>query len=128
LVLLVERDLASRLSSANELLDDGYEVVETESASEAMSVLDGRHDFDAIVADIHPDRAPGGLALVRYGAIHHPSMKILVDSDWTGACAEASAIAVGFLPKPYFAGALVEHMDGLLAPTWKLLPLQPADF
>ena len=49
LVLLVEKDLAIRLQGANELLDEGYEVVESESASEAMSILDSRDDFDAMV-------------------------------------------------------------------------------
>lgn len=116
LILLVERELASRLSCANELLDEGYEIVESESASEAMSILDGRNDFDAMIADIDTDHVPGGLALIRYAAGHHPSMKILINSAWTEAEAESNAIAARFLSRPFPAGALIRQMRDLLAP------------
>lgn len=113
LVLLVERDLACRLRCAHELLDYGYEVVESESPSEARGVLDGRDDFDVMIADIHPDEAPGGLALVRYAASHHPSMKILVDSDWPGARAEANDVGAGVMPKLRHGGVLAQQMRHL---------------
>ena len=80
LILLVENDAATRMHAANEMLDEGYEVVETENAVEAMSILKGRNDFDAVVADIDADHAPGGLALVRYVAQRYGGMEILVTS------------------------------------------------
>jgi len=115
LILLVEKDLASRMRSAHELLDDGYEVVESENASEAMHILDGRDDFDAMITDVDPDQAPGGLSLVRYAASRHRAMKILVGSDWIEAQVEASGVAANFLPKHPSAGALVRQMQNLLA-------------
>lgn len=122
LVLLVEHELASRVSSANELLDEGYDIVESESASEAMSILRGRCDFDAMIGDIDAERAPGGLALVRYAANHHPAMKILVRSAWPDAQAESGEFATDFLPKPYPAGDLVRRMHGLLG--YRLTPVR----
>ena len=114
LILLVERELASRLSSANELLDEGYDIVESENASEAMSILRGRNDFDAMIADIDAEHAPGGLALIRYAASHHPSMKILVRSAGMEVQSEADGIDADFLPKPYPVGGLVQCIRGLL--------------
>jgi hypothetical protein len=83
LILLVENDAATRMHAANEMLDEGYEVVETENAVEAMGILKGRNDFDAVVADIDVDHAPGGLALVRYVAHRFEGMEILVTSPPT---------------------------------------------
>jgi DNA-binding NtrC family response regulator len=114
LILLVERELASRLSSANELLDEGYDIVESENASEAMSILRGRNDFDAMIADIDAEHAPGGLALIRYAASHHPSMKILVRSAGIEVQAESDGIDADFLPKPCPVGGLVQCMRDLL--------------
>lgn len=114
LVLLVESDQTMRLNCANGLLDDGFEVVECESAIEAMHILEGRDDFDAMVADIDPVQAPGGLALTRYAARHRLSMKILIGSRWAEAQIEADAIIAAFLPKPYFESELVSELRMLL--------------
>lgn len=107
LVLLVEHEFASRVDSANELLDEGYDIVESETASEAVSILRGRNDFDT-------NHAPGGLALVGYTANHHPSMRILVRSAWPNAQAESGAINADFLSMPYPDGELVRRMQELL--------------
>lgn len=114
LVLLVERDLTLRGSNANQLLDEGYEIVESDSASEAKSILDGRGDFDAMIVDIDPVCAPGGLALVRDTALRRGSVKILVESDWSEARSEADAVAAAFLSKPHSRDALVRKMRALL--------------
>jgi DNA-binding NtrC family response regulator len=81
LILLVENDPMLRLRGANELLDEGYEVIESESASEATRILEGRCDFDAMIADVSPG-VPGILALLGYAKIHHPDMAIMVDTRW----------------------------------------------
>jgi len=81
LILLVESNRALRLRGANELLDEGYEVVESESAVEATKILEGRSDFDAMVADVSPG-VPGALALLRYAATHRPNMAIMIDTKW----------------------------------------------
>jgi DNA-binding NtrC family response regulator len=114
LILLVECDLPSLLVCANELLDEGYEVIECDSAAVAMNMLNSRTDFDVMIADIDMDHAPGGLALVRYAASHLPGMKILIHSAWIDAQAESNAIAGSFLPKPYPTGALARQMQSLL--------------
>src|ERR1044072_4078515 len=80
LVLLVESDAETRMHAANAMLDEGYEVVETENALEAMGVLRVRNDFDAVIADVDLDHAPGGLALVRLVARTHGDPDILVTS------------------------------------------------
>jgi CheY-like chemotaxis protein len=81
LVLLVETDLVARLRFANHMLDYGYEVVESESATEALHILESRDDFDAIVVDIHPQRAPAGLSLARYVSQHHSDIAVVTVSS-----------------------------------------------
>jgi DNA-binding NtrC family response regulator len=112
LVLLVECDAETRKHAANEMLDEGYEVVETENAAEAMGILRARNDFDAVIADIDLDHAPGGLALVRHIAHSHGDMGILITSE--GKDGEPEAIGSGFLAKPYADGALISEMQFLL--------------
>jgi DNA-binding NtrC family response regulator len=112
LVLLVEGDAETRMHAANAMLDEGYEVVETENAAEAMGILRARNDFDAVIADIDLDHAPGGLALVRHIAHSHWDMAILITSE--GNDGESEAIGCGFLSKPYADGALVSEMRRLL--------------
>ncbi|GLS18959.1 hypothetical protein GCM10007874_19760 [Labrys miyagiensis] len=116
LVLLVECDLASLLICANELLDEGYEVIESESAVTAMAMLLLRRDFDVMIVDIDVDHAPEGLALVRYATRHLPAMKILIHSAWIDVQNEPDVIVAGLLPKPYPPGALVRQMLALLTP------------
>jgi DNA-binding NtrC family response regulator len=115
LILLVESDVGVRLCVANELLDQGYEVVEGDNAGEAMSILGGRNDFDAMIADVHVDQAPGGLALVRYIARNRPGVGILITSEGNEAQPESLTIGARFLAKPFLGGALVREMRLLLA-------------
>jgi DNA-binding NtrC family response regulator len=112
LILLVEGDARTRMHAANEMLDEGYEVVETENAIEAMGILRGRSDFDVVVADVDLDHAPGGLALVRYIAHSHGDMDILITTE--ASKGESEAIGRGFLAKPYADGALISEMRFLL--------------
>jgi DNA-binding NtrC family response regulator len=112
LVLLVEGDAETRMHAANAMLDEGYEVVETENAAEAMGILRARNDFDAVIADIDLDHAPGGLALVRHIARRHGDMDILITSEENEG--ESDAIKGGFLAKPYADGALISEMRFLL--------------
>jgi CheY-like chemotaxis protein len=111
LVLLVEDDLELRLRGANELLDEGYEVVESESAVEAAKILEGRADFNVMVADVSSG-VPGILALLRFARIHRPNMAIMVDTRW------AIDPAIAFTADDDVAGAgdgvLVQAMRQLL--------------
>ncbi|GLS21568.1 hypothetical protein GCM10007874_45850 [Labrys miyagiensis] len=114
LILLVECDLPSLVICANELLDEGYEVIECDSAGVAMNMLNSRRDFDVMIADIDLDHAPGGLALVRYVTSHLPGMKILIHSARIDAQAESEVADGSFLLKPYPTGALVREVQRLL--------------
>lgn len=68
LLLLVEGSAKYQLQLANELLDEGYEVVEADHPGEAMSILKGRDDFDGMIADIYFGGRSADPALVRYVA------------------------------------------------------------
>jgi two-component system, response regulator PdtaR len=113
LILLVEPEPIFRVSCAHELLDEGYELVESESASEAMGILGRRNDFDAMITDIDEEQVPGGLGLVRYAASRHPGMRILVGSACIEAEAELGAINADYLAKPYPACSLVRSVRAI---------------
>ena len=123
LILLVESDSSTRLVEANALLDEGYDVVESESAAEAIHILDSRDDFDAMIVDIDPICAPGGLALARCAGERWCSMKMLVGSSWSEAEAESIALAANFLARPRSTGALTAAICGLLTDSAMAEPL-----
>jgi DNA-binding response OmpR family regulator len=123
LVLLIEADSGSRLCAANEMLDAGYEVVEGDNALEAMSILSGRDDFDALVADVDLDRAPGGLALVRWIAGTKGHVRILVTSERSEDHSELIELGARFLTRPYSDGALVRKLRILLGTSSRGVPL-----
>jgi DNA-binding NtrC family response regulator len=116
LVLLIEADDGARLYAANEMLDAGYEVVEGDNALEAMSILSGRDDFNALVADVDLHRTPGGLALVRWIAGTKRHVRIIVTSEGSEAQSELIELGAGFLTRPCSDGALVRKLGTMLNP------------
>jgi hypothetical protein len=97
------------------MLDAGYEVVEGDNVLEAMSILSGRDDFNALVTDVDLDRAPGGLALVRWIAGTKRHVRILVTSEPSEVQTELTELGARFLARPYSDGALVRKLRTMLA-------------
>ena len=79
-VLIVEDEPLVRLCAAQTVEDAGYEVIEAESADEAIAILESRRDIRVIFTDIHMPGSMDGLKLAH--AVRHrwPPIKIIVTS------------------------------------------------
>jgi len=115
LLLLVEGNVKNRLQIANELLDEGYEVVEAEHPGEAMSILKGRDDFDGMIADIYFGGLTADLALVRYMASERKGTRVLVLSDCDEEKAAVVATGACFLKRPCSAKVLLGSVAEILS-------------
>lgn len=73
-LLIAEDEIIIRMVIAEALRDDGWEVVETSTADEALDALDRDADFDLLLTDVHMPGNLTGLDLAgqvrqRYGHI-----------------------------------------------------------
>jgi CheY-like chemotaxis protein len=113
LILLVEPEKAARLDIAHQLLDAGCEVVEADHAGEALSILSGRSDFDAMVVDLGLG-GEDGLALVEHVRRTRPGVGVVMLSDSPEARLDPAAARVALLLKPASGRALVKELGLLL--------------
>lgn len=99
-ILLVEDDALVAEACAMLLEDFGYSVRRTESAEEALAVLESGDRFDLVFSDV---RMPGsgGLELARTIAKSYAGLPVLLTSGYSNAAAEAIASGFALLPKPY---------------------------
>jgi DNA-binding response OmpR family regulator len=115
LLLLVEGNAEHRLQTANELLDEGYEVVEADNPTEAMSILKGRSDFDGIIADVYFGGSSADFTLARYVASEHSSTKVLIVADLADEESAILETGASFLKRPCSGDALLRSVRHMLA-------------
>jgi len=101
-VLIVDRDDASRHSTAGILADEGYESIESATEEDARAVLEGAPGVGAVLCDV---RTPGaaGLDLVRHLIADFPAIAMLVTTDIDDLHSAELAFDMGadaFLIKP----------------------------
>jgi len=99
IVLLVENELAQRVSIATHLRNSGFHVIEAVDGQEARSVLDSV-DVNVMFANIAKPGQTNGLALLRWLREHHPAIKVIVTSDTETDLAALDSCGI-FLSKPY---------------------------
>jgi DNA-binding response OmpR family regulator len=99
IVLLVENELAQRVSIATHLRNSGFHVIEAVDGQEARSVLDSV-DVNVMFANVAKPGQTNGLALLRWLREHHPAIKVIVTSDTETDLAALDGCGI-FLSKPY---------------------------
>ena len=105
-----------RLSTADMLMDLGYEVVEASSAEEALRMVgEGLHP-DLVVTD-HLMPGMSGLDLARHLRSRRPDLPVLIVSGY----AEMDGIAPGFprLTKPFRHAELAASLGSLMPESGK---------
>jgi len=120
-VLLVEDEEAVRLFASRALSDWGYEVVEAESAEQALDLFSTNPDaFDLVFSDVVlPGRS--GTQLAEEVATRKPDLHVLLASGYffenRGADFVSSIEKIGFpfLDKPYSVRSLREAVHNALA-------------
>jgi DNA-binding NtrC family response regulator len=112
-VLVVEDEALIRMIGADTLAEAGYEVIEAETADEAITILNEGADVQVLFTDIRMPGSMDGMALARFVHERWPTVKILLTSGdtWPRKCDIPDD--GHFLPKPYDLHALkieVKHL------------------
>ncbi len=99
-VLVVEDEIMIRLDIADRLREAGYDVVETDSAEDALSVCAAAHAIDILFTDIQLNGPMSGWELAQTISIRYPSIRILYAS---GNSVDLKRCVPGgrFFKKPY---------------------------
>jgi two-component system, response regulator PdtaR len=98
-VLIVEEDVFSRLTTASGLRDAGFEVLEAANADEAVIVLNALR-VDALISDVEIPGRMDGLALAKWVQDRRLNTKVVLTFRDEQSLGEAEKYAY-FLAKPY---------------------------
>jgi DNA-binding NtrC family response regulator len=113
-VLLVEDDVLIRILLADELRAHGFNVVEAQTADEALDLLKRQVPVRVVVADVQLPGSMNGLALAQLVRESHPKVKVVIASGNVSS-APGNDIANAFFAKPYAPDEIVNCVEGLLA-------------
>lgn len=116
LVILVVDDISLiRMGAVDLLTEAGFQVVEAESADEAIRVLESRPDIHLAFTDVGMPGTMDGVKLSHCIRDRWPPVKLIVASGQT-ILAESQLPAGGrFFAKPYDDGALIGAISGMLS-------------
>src|SRR5205823_12367259 len=113
-ILVVEDEVLTRFSIAQELRIAGFAVIEAANAHEAMAVLHSGTAVDAVMTDVHMPGTMDGVALAEAVRGAWPDIKIIVTSGHLSAQA-APGVIDAFFAKPYDPMRVMTRLKQLLA-------------
>jgi CheY-like chemotaxis protein len=92
----------------------GFSVVATADACEALAAIDSGIHIDLIFTDLNMPGAMDGVGLVRWLAVHHPALPVLITSG--KSCPQIDKISshCRFIPKPYVLGTVVRDIQVII--------------
>ena len=111
-ILVVEDEALLLYSIADDLREQGFEVIEARNAAEALVALAGNPRINFLFTDIDMPGSMDGLALAAAVRNRWPPVKILVTSG-KGRPSPSDLPDGAFLSKPYTAEAISEFFDRL---------------
>ena len=113
-VLVVEDDVMLRVQTAMTLEDEGFTVIEADSADAALEVLTSRTDIRVVFTDIQMPGSMDGLKLAAAVRDRWPPIGIILTSGRGNIRAQDVPERGLFFPKPFDPSKLIEAMRGLL--------------
>jgi CheY-like chemotaxis protein len=115
IVVVAEDEEIIRAVVCEALADAGFNVVETQHADEAVSVLQHRaEEIDALFTDIHMPGSMDGVALAHLSKRSWPWIALLIASGLARPRSEDLPEGSRFLPKPYHPDHVVRHLREML--------------
>ena len=111
-IMIVEDELLLRLDLANQLHSAGFEIIEAQSADEAVKILATNIDVDLILTDIRMPGQIDGLGLISFVRRRDRDIKLILLSAYVDADSESPADAS--FAKPVRIGALLAKVRQLL--------------
>ena len=113
-VMIVEDHPLIRMTGVDIFEDAGYEVVEAESADDAIAILEGSSDVRLMFSDVDMPGCMDGVALAEFVHARWPDIRLIITSGHH-QIADADLPDDGrFVPKPYSSGAVVAQAKDLL--------------
>src|SRR5574341_1292904 len=115
-ILLVEDEPILRLTLANDLSEEGFEVTCAADGAEGLGLITGR-SFDAALLDVKLPKADGLTLLQSFKAANPHGLAIMMTAYGTiqSAVAAMKAGATDYLLKPFSPEDLLTLLRGLLA-------------
>jgi len=111
-VLVVEDEALLLYSIADDLREQGFEVIEARNAAEALVALASNPQINLLLTDIDMPGSMDGLALAAAVRNRWPPVKILVTSG-KGRPPMSQLPDGAFISKPYTSSAISEIFEGL---------------
>ena len=114
-LLIVEDEILLRMAMAEQMREVGFVVIDAADGDEALSLLRGYPQVDAIFSDVRMPGVVDGVALAQIVNRYYPRVKIFLTSGVVDRL-PASGIAAGFFRKPYLArevAAAIKRTCGL---------------
>jgi len=116
-ILLVDDDDSIRWVLNELLVDMNLQVTQTNTADDAINILQSEH-FDLLISDI---RMPGrsGIELLDHCKKNHPNLPVIImtaHSDLDSAVTSYTRGAFEYLPKPFELDEVVEIVERALIP------------
>lgn len=113
-ILIVEDDVLIRLMIADDLMANGYQIIQAATADEAMEVLQSSARLDLVLTDIRMPGSMDGLALAAKVRAQWPDLKVVILSGDLPAMPSAIP-AHAAMPKPYSSSAVLNCVQQLLS-------------
>jgi two-component system, response regulator PdtaR len=113
-ILIAEDDELIRLHASQLLEDNGYTVVEADSAEEALKVMEKRKDVRLLFTDIQMPPGCDGLELARQVHTRWPNVLLVITSGQIQPTKAEIADHGRFIRKPYRAKELLGEIDELI--------------
>lgn len=116
-LLVVEDDFLVRLTMADALSDDGFEVIEAGDAQEALSRVCERTDISAMLTDINLPGGDDGFALARAVRVIRPDLPVVYASGRYSAAESGKSVdGSRFLAKPFTPSLAADVIRDLISP------------
>ena len=113
-ILVVEDEVFSRMTLADQLRRAGYRVLEASNADEALDLLRDRSQaVRLLLSDIRMPGKLDGVELAHAVRFQYPDIKIVLTSGQSFSTSHWGDHD-GFFPKPYDVRRLLEHVQVLL--------------
>ncbi len=118
-VLVVEDQNLVRMTLAEVLNDEGFQVVEAGTGDEAVMLIDCPDGFHAVVTDIHMPGERDGIAVGRHARRRHPTIPVIYCTGRPDALSSAGPLGHRdvLVRKPYVPSQVVVALRRFLPAT-----------
>jgi CheY-like chemotaxis protein len=129
-LLVVDDDHLVRVTLADALAEEGFDVIEAEDGAAALALICARPDIAAMLTDVNLGPGADGFALARAARVVRPDLPVLYASGRIARPDPDSAVAGSrFLGKPFpvpLAAPLLSDMVLRRADAPAITPVPPA--